>query len=203
MSRFESWPKSGNRLRLGFGSVDSGLDIVVCPLDRMQTGEAGVRILAEVKSPFARLEGIYETLEANPQTGDALISEAVASTKTDLTKAVSSGVDGIFYVLAGANPTDSTPMQYGGHFLEVDRDLLTVASESLPTAIYLQGADVYFDFVCDLPGDAMGWNASKNEIDLQSAKAICSKPFFTQESHADIEFVPAQPAWAKPQEVCL
>ena len=77
---------------------------------------------------------------------------------------------GVFYRLDGAYPSASTPMEYGGHYLEVDRDVLSSIQNSF-VIVFVEGeGEVYFDFVSDLPADAMGWDADRNPIDLNEAR---------------------------------
>ena len=61
-------------------------------------------------------------------------------------------------VPSDAVPDSTTPMQYGGHFLEIDRRLLS--SDALFNVIFVQGpSEPYAVFVSDLPAQAFAWDS--------------------------------------------
>ncbi|MEQ1936371.1 MAG: hypothetical protein ABL962_21150, partial [Fimbriimonadaceae bacterium] len=53
----------------------------------------------------------------------------------------------------------ASPMQYGGHYLEQDRQLLDFATASCQVALVIEGGpETYLDFVSDLPAEVFMWD---------------------------------------------
>lgn len=149
---------------LGFGLMGPSFDGVAGDLalrDRVDEDQA---FLLVVRGPLARFldsgVDIYGLLEADPSAGEAEIAAVAGEVRRDFDAGASAGVDGFFYEIDGAYPSVSTPMQYGGHFLEVDRGLLEDVSEARLNVVYVAGAEEpYVDFVSDLPGHLFAWDA--------------------------------------------
>lgn len=145
---------------ISWDGSDSEADaIVVAPnLVKANIGERVV--LAEVPSPFS----IYGTslnalLREDPESGSAKLDAAVEITRQLMEQAMSDGADGIFYCLYGATADNSTPMEYGGFYLERDRELLESVSEATLNVLFLVGKeDLYYDFVSDLPANVIAWD---------------------------------------------
>lgn len=147
------------------------------------TAVAGARI-TEILNPVARarVQGIdlVSELDRDPEAGNALLDRLVAETEADLQKADG----GVFYRLAGANPASTTPMQYGGYFLERDRELLTNAPQ--PRIVFVEGkADVYFDFVGDLPAELFGFDIACG-VPVSEVRAIRGGPILADAPEADV-----------------
>lgn len=145
--------------RIGF---DGECDAVI-----VQPGELGavpsdkVR-LALIVSPLGRAvaEGldVLSMLTQDPSKGGAELERLESEVNEDIHRALQNGADGVFYCLFGANPDSTTPMQYGGHFLEIDRRLLS--NDALFNVIFVQGpSEPYTDFVSDLPAQAFAWDS--------------------------------------------
>lgn len=120
-------------------------------------------VLVEVLSPLghelAEPRSLLDLLHDDPSQGEALLSDRAAQTRTSIQEALEAGADGVAYRLAGAMPSVTTPMQYGGHFLEVDREILSDLAEARFVLLYVEGQEEpYLDFVIDLPAHAFGWD---------------------------------------------
>jgi len=120
--------------------------------------------LAEVHSPFGKAIGAGVDLNAeqrkDPAAGAQQLDGFVAEVRGEIASALNERADGIFYVLYGASAQWCTPMQYGGFYLERDRELLQLASAASLNVVYVAGdEEVYFDCVSDLPATVFGWDS--------------------------------------------
>ncbi|MCG9894538.1 MAG: hypothetical protein MH204_03565, partial [Fimbriimonadaceae bacterium] len=104
--------------------------------------------------------------------------------------ALSARADGVCYVLAGANPASSTPMQYGGHFLEVDREILTDCQDAAFNLLWVRGKEEpYLDFVIDLPAHAFAWDMVATGITPSAMKQARGGAVAGAHPEADIYLV--------------
>lgn len=141
-------------------------DAIVAPLSMVRKAidtHPDQAVLVEVVSPLGRALrrdiDLSETLDADPELGARWFDGLRQETLDEIESALSQGADGVFYVVDGAYAAATTPMQYGGYYLEGDRDLLRSARKGAVTVAYVQGEeDVYLDFVADLPADALAWD---------------------------------------------
>lgn len=121
-------------------------------------------LLAWVANPFARARtaapDLAERLREDPQAGGAIVDRLRLEAMREAEAAFDAGADGIVYFLDGAFPAASTPMEYGGWYLEADRAVLTAVSDSHLNLVYVAGNEPYLDFVADLPGTFLGWDAA-------------------------------------------
>ncbi len=112
--------------------------------------------LTPVLNPFglAMLRGLdlNQVLRDTPDT--VLLDELVAETK-----GVAEGAENVLYLLHGANAANTSPMQYGGYYLERDREILSGLGDRLIVIFVVGDEDVYIDFVSDLPGDVFAWDS--------------------------------------------
>lgn len=133
-------------------------------------------LLAEVPNPFgmAKAEGINlnAALAADPEAGGDLQARYVDRVRTLLDDCFARGADGVFYRLAGACPAESTPMEYGGHHLEVDRELLAGLSGAACNIVYIEGEEPYLEFVSDLPAHALGWDVERCPSDPKEIRSM-------------------------------
>lgn len=115
-----------------------------------------------VLSPLARSiwEGkpVVAVLDSDPSSGDQMLAELVSATKAE----IQAEAGGINYVIAGAEPKFTSPMQYGGHFLEIDRDLIVGKSVVITV---IGGEDSYIDIISDLAETFLIWNPATNPVD--------------------------------------
>ncbi len=167
------------------GSPGHEADGVVVGLNQVEEalathGEQAV--LAEIMSPFGRAlrrqSNLSDLLSDDPSRGKDILSGFAEETRSDIARAYTAGAHGIFYRLDGAYPAASTPMEYGGHYLELDRELLSAATARSHkfVLLYIEGeSEIYLDFVLDLPCNAIGWDVAHHAAELESVKGSQQK----------------------------
>lgn len=144
-----------------------GTDIVAVPVDRLaeaRRNNPDAVVLAIVHSPLTRArirsQNIFDLLESDPESGNSELDGLVTASQIQINDAIHGGADGVCYVIEGAYPSASTPMQYGGFLLERDRALLSSANPAPANMVLIAGEDEpYIDFVSDLPAAVFAWNA--------------------------------------------
>lgn len=117
--------------------------------------------LVPVLNPFGRsaVDGVdlNELLHADPAAGNQKLDAYVAATREAIAQAKGQG---ILYILEGARAGCCSPMQYGGYYLERDRELLAEITADVTTVLAVVGGeDVFLDFVSDLPAQVFAWDA--------------------------------------------
>lgn len=151
-------------------------------------------VLARVLNPFARAEqadaNLNLLLHDDPETGEAALADFEDACRQEMAEALDAGLDGIYYVIAGAHPRGSTPMQYGGHYLEVDRRLLAEVSDARCVIGWVDApADPYLDFLSDLPCHALGWDVAHSEVPLDDVRAMRGAAVACAHPSADLYLV--------------
>ena len=137
------------------------------------------------------------SLDGNPQQGNELLDQMVNDVAQGVNMAAANGADGIFYVLDGAYPEQSTPMQYGGYFLERDRELLELAKDLKFNLVFVEGTDeVYLDTVSDLPAHAFGWRMKETGFPPEMMKPNRPGPYASFDELGDIQIRTQQEACA-------
>jgi hypothetical protein len=134
---------------------------------------------SEVWSPFSRaldagaeLNRLY-ALE--PDRAEQLMATYVDAAKQEI-EASAGGL--IVYRLKGAEPKFASPMEYGGHYLEVDRELLAYGLEKSKLALVIEGGpETYLDFVSDLPATVFVWNSLETNMSQKELEAMRSGAF--------------------------
>ena len=132
-------------------------------------------VIAVVPAPLTQAlrksQNIFTLLESDPEAGNRALDELVASTQVAMNDALHAGADGICYLIEGAHPAASTPMQYGGFFLERDRELLAAVAEATFNIVAIAGTEEpYIDFVSDLPAHAFAWQTESGWTPAQVAE---------------------------------
>ena len=154
-------------------------DVASC-LER--SGEQAV--LGHVVSPLGKAMraglALTRLLSDDLEAGARQLEELTEQTRSEMKEALDQGADGVFYELDGAYPSQTTPMEYGGHFLEVDRQLLEEVKGARFNVLYVCGdKDPYVDFVIDLPAHAFAWDTTSGvefaEVRRQRDGAIAGK----------------------------
>jgi hypothetical protein len=148
-------------------------------------------VLATVLSPLGRaLERelhIVNELHGDVDKGNALLNQLVDETRDEMHASLEHGADGVFYVLDGAYPGVTTPMEYGGHFLEIDRQLLSGVIDARFNVLYVRGeAEPYIDFVSDLPAHAFAWDP-RSGVTVAQVREMRSGALASVGTDADIE----------------
>ena len=116
--------------------------------------------MTTVFCPFAMAaqQGIpvLEIADRDPAKADELLAEFVRQAQEAM-----KGQSHVLYRLQGAEPQFTTPMQYGGIFLECDRQILASATADQHVTLWVEGGEgTYLDFVSDLPASTFAWDAT-------------------------------------------
>lgn len=152
--------------------------------------------LVRVDGPFARCVQrripILEMLSQDPESGNLRLNQLCDEIRSNIFNALEAGADGIAYVVAGANPEHMSPMSYGGHFLERDRQILS----AIPTSAYVLvaivgGAGTYLDFVSDLPGQAFAWDAHATGVTVDEMRSMRPGVLASTVDDADLIVLPS------------
>ena len=159
------------------GCCDPNADAVTVPFSEVAATLSKTEdqaVLGYVMSPLGKAMksglALTQILSDDPATGQQKLSELTELTRTEMATALDQGADGVFYELEGAYPAETTPMEYGGHYLEVDRQLLEEVRDARFNVLFIQGDDApYVDFVIDLPAQAFAWDAQAG-IDIAEVR---------------------------------
>lgn len=151
--------------------------------------------LVEITNPFGlalqRELDINALLKEDPKEGNRLLGELCDEAQRDIDQAFEIGADGIIYRLYGARSRHCTPMQYGGFYLERDRELLEGVKDALFNMVFVVGdEDVYLDFVSDLPAHAFGWDQKSSQIPLSDVRDMRTGALVCDDPEADIRLDP-------------
>jgi len=170
-------------------------DLVVCSLEELAEARQDFpdkAVLVEVESPFSRALNagfdLNDDLSKDPESGNQRLDALVEETIREGDSALSGGADGIWYHLEGADPAHCSPMQYGGLYLERDRDILGRWQAGL-NVVAVVGAEPYLDFVSDLPGAFFAYDSESSGVPTSAAKEIRQGPVASQARDADLRIV--------------
>jgi len=153
----------------------------------------GIPVLAEVINPFgkSRIRGIdlNDAFRLDPDIGQVQLDEFIEETEDEMRQALQAGADGIFYRVHGARAVFCTPMEYGGRYLESDRQILNSVSDARFNLVFIVGGnDVYLDFVSDLPAHVFGWDAESSGITCEAVRFMRNGALAAATEDADIVF---------------
>jgi hypothetical protein len=148
--------------------------------------------LAQVINPFGQAlkhgVEVWDTLAEEPRRGEKILDGLVDMTRAEIQAAFDHGADGIVYLLYGARGLHTTPMEYGGHYLERDRELLAEVQDATFNMIFVVGEDdAYLDFVSDLPGHAFAWDAVATQVSVNDLRAMRPGALAANSPEADID----------------
>ncbi|HWA83743.1 MAG TPA: hypothetical protein VG820_09935 [Fimbriimonadaceae bacterium] len=148
--------------------------------------------LCPVVNPFGQAlrsgAEVWDVLAEDPRRGEKMLDELVGKTRSEIRAAFEHGADGVLYLLYGARGLHTTPMEYGGHYLERDRELLTEIEDATFNLIFVVGEDdAYLDFVSDLPAHAFGWDAVATQTTPAQLREMRSGALAANAPDADIE----------------
>ena len=151
----------------------------------------GTLLLAEIVNPFGlaieRGLDLNDLLKTDPEGGGCELDRLSEEVKSTIEDVLRRGADGILYRLHGACPRWCTPMQYGGYYLERDRELLGHAKGALFNVLFVAGdEEVYFDFVSDLPAHAFGWDSSTTGVSEKDMRSIRQGLLISDDPQSDI-----------------
>jgi hypothetical protein len=155
------------------------------------------RLLAKIKlvpvlNPFGRALKdeipLSEKLADDPDRGELMLIGLIDDTRARIQRAFDRGADGILYLLYGARAVHTTPMEYGGHYLERDRELLSEIQSAAFNIVFVVGEDdAYLDFVSDLPAHAFAWDSQSTGTSVAQMRAMRAGALATNSPDADIE----------------
>jgi uroporphyrinogen-III decarboxylase len=132
--------------------------------------------------------GVDQKLAEDPAAGEKVLDQLVDQTKQSIRASFDKGADGILYLLYGARGLHTSPMEYGGHFLERDREILAEIEDSTFNMIFVVGEDdAYLDFVSDLPAHAFAWDSQATGTSSKEMRAMREGALATNSPGADIE----------------
>jgi len=146
-------------------------------------------VLAEIANPFGQVDGLdlVKLMKSDPDAGGAKLDALVADVKSQMLKALEDGAEGIFYRVHGARGELTTPMEYGGFFLERDRELLESVSEAdLNVAFIVGDDDVYLDFVSDLPAAFFAWDSQASGYDAAYVRTMRQGALLSGDPASDV-----------------
>jgi hypothetical protein len=148
--------------------------------------------LTKVVNPFGQAlrkqQAVWETLAEDPTKGAKELDGLVALTRNEINGALDNGADGVLYLLYGARGMHTTPMEYGGHYLERDRELLAEIEDTTFNMIFVVGEDdAYLDFVSDLPAHAFAWDSRATGTTVDEMRAMRTGALATNGRDADID----------------
>lgn len=151
--------------------------------------------LVEVASPFTlsvlRGMGLNDILRDQPETGFNQLDSLRAEVEQTMHQALEMGADGLVYHLDGPRASACTPMQYGGHYLELDRELLAMVKEARIVLVWVPGQEpLYLDAISDLDAHAVGWNSMASGFPVHEFKALRPGPTFGPDPGHDFQFTP-------------
>ena len=151
--------------------------------------------LVEVANPFGiammRSLDLNALLKIDPKAGNDVLTELCEESTRSIDTAFASGADGVIYTLYGARARHCTPMQYGGFYLEKDREILSRISEAFFNMVFVVGdEDVYLDFVSDLPAHALAWDITSSRISVEDVRLMRSGALACDDPAADILLEP-------------
>lgn len=171
---------------LAFGT---GADIEV--VDAPVSGSM-VRVQS-VSSRVGDVPAFLDAVRQDPVEADTTLARLEQETRQAIAGAIGSGATGILYWIEGACPADFTPMQYGGLFLELDREILADTRAKVEVVVFVADIDeAYIDFVSDLPADLFGWAGSTPEP--AEIRALRPGRLLADHPTADVRLVGTVPA---------
>jgi hypothetical protein len=88
--------------------------------------------------------------------------EAPAAAQT--AAAMAEGHDAVAYVVDCACPGVLTPMQYGGHYLELDRAVLEPLVQMSTVVLWARGHEPYLDVLAGLPHTILAWSRAETGL---------------------------------------
>jgi hypothetical protein len=151
--------------------------------------------IVEVTNPFGlalqKDLDLNKVLKEDPRAGNRLLGELIDETKRDIDLAFEIDADGILYRLYGARSRHCTPMQYGGFYLERDRELLESVKDAAFNMIFVVGEeDVYLDFVSDLPAHVFGWDFKGSQIPASEVRKMRAGALVSEDPSSDVRLDP-------------
>lgn len=158
--------------------------------DHLDPNPEGIA-LVEITNPFGlSLQNdlkLNQLLKDDPVAGNKQLTKLCDEVRLSIEQAFHAGADGILYRIYGARERHCTPMQYGGYYLERDREILETVKDATFNMIFVVGdEDVYLDFVSDLPAHAFGWDFKDSKIPASEVRAMRQGALVSSDPESDI-----------------
>ncbi len=100
----------------------------------------------------------------------------------------------MLYRLHGAHPSHTSPMQYGGYYLERDREILEEITDARFNLLFIVGSEgTYIDFVSDLPAHVFAWDERASGVTLEEVRQMRTGALATTNPNADIQLISDEP----------
>lgn len=187
------WPRETHGPYGAHGSYGARSDAYVVPVSEVGTQLAETpdhAVLASVCAPLGRAMAdnfdLSTLLREDPEAGEAKLQGYIDETRMEMKTALEFGADGVFYRLMGAHPVASTPMQYGGFYLEPDRELLGEIEDARLNVLFVEGGpEPYLDFVADLPAHLFAWDA---EVEVNLVRSMRRGALAASDPAAEVLF---------------
>jgi hypothetical protein len=151
--------------------------------------------LIQVLNPFGlsieRGVNLNDLHDQSIEKGSDALSELSETIIQQIQAGIDAGADGVFYVLRGARGAFCTPMQYGGLYLELDREILNHFESTLMNVIYVDGNDdLYIDFVSDLPAHVFAWDSELSTFDSDYVRTFRNGSQASADSQSEVQLIP-------------
>ncbi len=178
------WPKA---------CPESDAAIMECAdLSALSQADPSKLRLVPVRNPFGQALRhdilVRDELSEDPDAGERTLQGLVDLTRHEIHSALSKGADGILYLLFGAREKYTTPMEYGGHYLERDREILAEIVDSAFRMVFVVGEkDAYLDFVSDLPVELFAWDSLATGVTAAEMRQMRTGALATNSEDANIE----------------
>lgn len=199
-SALEDWRKGNRSEALKLTVAENGEQVQLAGFADQQVFELEVipnPLLASMGNP----ENLNQLIQNDPESGNEALDR---TSERILQKIEASKSDGIFYCLEGARPSVCTPMEFGGRFLERDREILKVAQDKFPTFLWVMGSEtLYLDFVSDLPFDALGWDVQHSGFSTKQLLELRETLTFSTEDSGDFSIEGADRLTSKPNSFSM
>jgi hypothetical protein len=180
--------------KIGLGDCADAHGVQLNELAALKAACPEAAALVRVASPLGRAMAkgidIHTQLHDDPAEGAEVLDGLVSETRTAMTDALDQGADGICYEIEGASPEFCTPMQFGGHFLELDRELMEEISEAKFNMMWIKPKrDPYLDFVSDIPAHALAWDMNGSGRAPAEIRTLREGALAGDHPDADIRFL--------------
>lgn len=167
-----------------------GTDVLIY---RDELPEPGAVRIREVLSVFGRAQragfNLNDLLAVDPEAGGRELDRICTEVSAEFDRAETEGAEGVCYRLIGAEPKYTTPMQYGGYYLERDRELLEGIRGAAFNLVWIDaGEEAYLDFVSDLPAHAFAWDIDQTGVSVAAMRAVRKGALAAEDPTADLLF---------------
>lgn len=156
---------------------------------------------------LAHLTNLYGVVKPDPSVNPAevgdLLDRAVVTCIELARAAIGAGALGLLYEIRGATVGECTPMEYGGLYLERDRELLQAVRDLGANVLYVAGPEPYLDFVSDLPAHVFAWDIAASGVSIEEVRELRRGPLAADDPEADILLIGGRTETPIPERLTL